>query len=48
MDKHKFKQVDIRLKLSQAKPLYSTEQITTAQQAIVVMAEYLSERDRDY
>ena len=48
MDKYKFKQVDIRLKLSQAKPLYSTEQITTAQKAVEVMAEYLSERDREY
>ncbi len=48
MTKYKFKQVDIRLKLSQAKPLYSTEQITTAQKAIEVMAEYLVQMDREY
>ena len=48
MEKYKLKQVDIRLKLSQAKPLYSTEQITTAQQAVEVMAEYLYQKDREY
>ena len=48
MEKYKLKQVDIRLKLSQAKPLYSTEQITTAQQAVEVMAEHLYKMDREY
>ena len=48
MDKYKLKQVDIRIKLSQAKALYSTEQITTPQQAVEVMAEYLSQMDREH
>ena len=48
MDKYKLKQVDIRIKLSQARPLYSTEPITTAQKAVEVMAEYLVQMDREY
>ena len=48
MTKYKLKQVDIRLKLSQARPLYSTEQITTAEKAVEVMACYLYQMDREY
>ena len=48
MTRYKFKQVDIRLKLSQARPLYSAEQITTAQKAVEVMAEYLYQMDREH
>lgn len=48
MQKYKFKQVNIRLKLSQAKPLYSTEPISTAQNAVEMMAGYLYQMDREY
>ncbi len=48
MEKYKLKQVDIRLKLASAKPLYSTEPITTPKQAIKVMAEALIDKDREY
>lgn len=48
MAKYKLRQVDIRLKLSQARPLYSTEPIITAEKAVEVMSEYLFQMDREY
>ena len=48
MAKYKLRQVDVRLRLAQARPLYSSEPITTSQKAVEVMAEYLSQVDREY
>ena len=42
------KQVQVRLKLSEAEPLYSTEQITTPDKAVEVMARALAQLDREY
>ena len=48
MAKYKLRQVDVRLRLAQARPLYSMEPITTDEKAVEVMAEYLSQVDREY
>ena len=45
---YKLKQVKVRLKLSEAEPLYSTEQITTPDKAAEIMAQALSQMDREY
>ena len=47
-DMHELKQVQVRLKLSEAEPLYSTEQITTPDKAAEVMAQALAQLDREY
>lgn len=47
-DTYELKQVQVRLKLSEAEPLYSTEQITTPDKAVSVMAQALSQLDREY
>ena len=45
---YELKQVKVRLKLAEAEPLYSTEQITTPDKAAEVMAGVLSQMDREY
>jgi proteasome lid subunit RPN8/RPN11 len=45
---YELKQVQVRLKLSEAEPLYSTECVNTPQKAVEVMAKALSELDREY
>lgn len=47
-DEYELKQVKVRLKLAEAEPLYSTEQITTPNKAAEVMAQALSQMDREY
>lgn len=47
-DKYELKQVQVRLRLSEAEPLYSTESITSPEIAAKVMAEVLAEMDREY
>ena len=47
-DEYELKQVKVRLKLAEAEPLYSTEQITTPDKAAEVMAQALSQMDREY
>ena len=47
-DLYELKQVQVRLRLSEAEPLYSTEKITTPDKAAAVMAGALSEMDREY
>lgn len=41
-------QVEVRLRLAEATPLYSTEQISTADKAVEIMARALSEMDREH
>lgn len=47
-NEYKLKQVVVRLKLSEAEPLYSTEPITSPQKATEIMAEVLAQMDREY
>ncbi len=47
-DKYELKQVQVRLRLSEAEPLYSAEAITSPAKAADVMAGVLSEMDREY
>ena len=47
-DEYELMQVKVRLKLSEAEPLYSTEQITTPDKAAEVMAQALAQLDREY
>ena len=47
-EEYELKQVKVRLKLAEAEPLYSTEQITTPDKAAEVMAQALSQMDREY
>ena len=47
-EEYELKQVKVRLKLAEAEPLYSTEQITTPDKAAEVMAGVLSQMDREY
>ncbi len=47
-DKYELKQVQVRLRLAEAEPLYSTEAITSPEKAANVMAGVLSEMDREY
>ncbi len=48
MSGYELKQVKVRLCLSEAEPLYSTERITTPEDAVRVMAKAMSELDREY
>ncbi len=48
MQKYKLKQVDVRLRLCQAKPLYSTEPVSTPEQAMELMALSMRDLDREY
>ncbi len=45
---YELKQVNVRIRLSEAQSLYSTEPMNTPDGAIQVMAEALSEMDREY
>ncbi len=47
-DNYELKQVQVRLRLSEAEPLYSTESITSPEIAAKVMAGALAEMDREY
>jgi predicted nucleotidyltransferase len=47
-EEYELKQVKVRLKLAEAYPIYSTEQITTPDKAAEVMAQVLSQMDREY
>ena len=46
-EEYELKQVKVRLKLAEADPIYSTEQITTPDNAAEVMAQVLSQMDRE-
>ncbi len=48
MDKYELKQVDVRLRLCQAEPLYSTEPVTTPEKAVELIALSMSDLDREY
>lgn len=45
---YELKQVQVRLKLSEAQPLYSTEKISTPDKAVETMAQALAQLDREY
>ena len=45
---YELKQVQVRLRLQEAEPLYSTEPITDSDKAVEIMAKALSEMDREY
>lgn len=45
---YELKQVSIRIRLSEAPSLYSTEPVSTPDDAVRVMAEALAEMDREY
>lgn len=47
-EEYELKQVRVRLKLAEAEPLYSTESISTPNQAVKVMADALAQMDREY
>ncbi len=47
-DNFELKQVQVRLKLSEAEPLYSPEPMNTPDKAAEVMAEALAQMDREY
>ena len=47
-DGYEFKQVSVRLKLSESEPIYSTEPINTPDKAVEIMAKVLSQMDREY
>ncbi len=47
-EEYELKQVKVRLKLAEAEPLYSVEQINSPDKAVRVMAEALSQMDREY
>ena len=47
-DLYELQQVKVRLKLAEAEPLYSTEQITTPDKAAEIMAQALAQMDREY
>ncbi len=46
--KYELKQVQVRLRLAEAEPLYSDEAITDSEKAVNVMAKALAEMDREY
>lgn len=46
--KYKLKQIQVRLKIAEAEPLYSTEPITDSETAARVMASALAQMDREY
>ncbi len=45
---YELKQVQVRLMLAEAEPLYSTEQLTSPDKAVDVMAQVLAQMDREY
>lgn len=47
-EEYELKQVKVRLKLTEAEPLYSAEQLTTPDKAVEVMAQALAQMDREY
>lgn len=47
-DQYEFKQVQVRLKLAEAEPLYSTQPIDTPTRAVEIMAQVLAQMDREY
>lgn len=47
-DQYELMQVQVRLKLAEAEPLYSNEAITDSDKAVDVMAKALAEMDREY
>ena len=47
-EQYELKQVQVRLKLAEAEPLYSSEPITDSDKAVEVMAKALAEMDREY
>lgn len=48
MEKYKLKQVNVRLRLCQAKPLYSPEPVSTPDQAVELMALSMRDLDREH
>ena len=47
-EQYELKQVQVRLRLHEVEPLYSTEPITDSDKAVEIMAKALSEMDREY
>ncbi len=47
-EQYELKQVQVRLRLQEAEPLYSTEPITDSDKAVEIMAKALAEMDREY
>ncbi len=47
-EQYELKQVQVRLRLAEAEPLYSSEPITDSDKAVEVMAKALAEMDREY
>ncbi len=47
-ESYELKQVDVRLKLSEARPLYSRNEISNPERAVEIMKKALSELDREY
>ena len=47
-EQYELKQVQVRLRLQEAEPLYSTEPITDSDKAVEIMARALAEMDREY
>ena len=47
-EQYELKQVQVRLRLQEAEPLYSTEPITNSDKAVEIMAKALAEMDREY
>ncbi|MCR4993385.1 MAG: JAB domain-containing protein [Lachnospiraceae bacterium] len=47
-EQYELKQVQVRLRLQEAEPLYSTEPITDSEKAVEIMAKALAEMDREY
>ncbi len=47
-EQYELKQVQVRLRLAEAEPLYSSEPITDSEKAVEIMAKALAEMDREY
>ncbi len=47
-ESYELKQVDVRLKLSETRPLYSRNEISNPERAVEIMKKALSELDREY
>ena len=47
-EQYELKQMQVRLRLHEAEPLYSTEPITNSEKAVEVMAKALAELDREH
>lgn len=48
MERYMLEQVDVRLRLCQAKPLYSAEPVSTPEKAVELIALSMADLDREY